>query len=236
MKPRSIGAACIVSIAVLLIAAALPSCAYFNTLYNARRIYREAEKTQGQEEAGGRGQRDKYKDVVKKCAQMIQDFPKSRWVDDAVFLMGKALFRQGEYDKAIRQFQEILTNFPESDYAPQALYWLGLSHYMKQNYAQALADTDRFLKEYPGHELRYDAFFLGGDIKRAMEDFEGALDYYGRVADEAKKRSGKRRRRATRRCSARGFLGKCAMIYRSPSENATRRRANAVRRSPCSTS
>jgi TolA-binding protein len=188
MKRRSIGAACIVSIAVLLIAAALPSCAYFNTLYNARRIYREAEKTQGQEEVGGRGQRDKYKDVVKKCAQMIQDFPKSRWVDDAVFLMGKALFRQGEYDKAIRQFQEILTNFPESDYAPQALYWLGLSHYMKQNYAQALADTDRFLKEYQGHELRYDAFFLGGDIKRAMEDFEGALDYYGRVAEEAKKR------------------------------------------------
>ena len=214
MKPRSISAACAISVAALLIAAAVPSCAYFNTLYNARKIYREAEKAEGKEGAG-RELRDKYKDVVKKCAQMIQDFPKSRWVDDAVFLMGKALFKQGEYDKAIRQFQEILTNFPESDYAPPALYWLGSSYYMKKDYAQALTDTDRFLKEYPRHELRYDAFFLGGDIKRAMEDFEGALDYYGRVAEEAKKREivDEARLKAAELFRARGEWEKAAASY-----------------------
>lgn len=187
MKSRSMRAPCLVLIAALLAAATIPACAYFNTLYNARRIYREAEKMEGQD-AKSRELREKYQEVVKKCAQMIRDFPKSRWVDDAVFLMGQALYRQGEYDKAIRQFQEIRADFPEGDYAARALYWLGLSYYMKQEYVQALTETDRFIKDYPEHELRYDGLFLGGDIKRATEDYDGALAYYGRVADEAKKR------------------------------------------------
>ncbi len=139
-------------------------------------------------EAAAREQREKYKDVVKKCSQMIQDHPKSRWVDDAAFLMGTALVRQEEYDKATRKFQEIVTNFPESEYVPRSIYWLALAYHLKQDDAQALVHVDRFLKEYPGHDLRFDALFLGGDIKRALEDYEGALDYYGIVAAEAKKK------------------------------------------------
>jgi TolA-binding protein len=187
MSLRTTGILRACAIAALAVATSMPSCAYFNTLYNARRVFREAEKANVTENAA-REQREKYKDVVKKCSQMIQDHPKSRWVDDAVFLMGTALVRQEEYDKAIRKFQEILTNFPESDYVPRAIYWLALSYHLKQDDAQALAYADRFLKEYPKHDLRFDALFLGGDIKRALEDYEGALAYYGIVAAEAKKK------------------------------------------------
>lgn len=214
MKLLSTGIARFITVAALLFAASVPSCAYFNTLYNARKVYREAER-KGSTEAASREQRDKYQQVVKKCAQMIQDFPKSRWVDDAVFLMGQALFKQGEYDKAIRQFQEIRANFPESDYAPTSLYWLGSSYHMKQDYAQALTYTDQFIKEYPKHEMRYEALFLGGDIKWGMGDFEGALDYYGRVADEAKKREivDEARLKAAELFRARGEWEKAAASY-----------------------
>jgi TolA-binding protein len=187
MSLRTTGIARALAVAALVAAASLPSCAYFNTLYNARRIFNEAEKA-GVTDAAARDQREKYKEVVKKCSQMIQDHPKSRWVDDAAFLMGTALVRQEEYDKAIRNFQEILTNFPESEYVPRSIYWLALAYYLKQDDAQALVHVDRFLKEYPGHDLRFDALFLGGDIKRALEDYEGALEYYGIVAAEAKKK------------------------------------------------
>jgi TolA-binding protein len=175
------------AVCAFVAAASTQSCAYFNTLYNARRIYGEAEKA-GTDETAAREQREKYKQVVQKCSQMIQDHPKSRWVDDAVFLMGKALVRQEEYDKAIRKFQEIQTNFPESDYVPQSIYWLALSYHLKKDEAQALAQVERFLAAYPRHELRFDALFLGGDIKRALEDYDGALEYYGIVAAEAKEK------------------------------------------------
>jgi TolA-binding protein len=187
MSLRTAGVAGALGVAAIVAAASMQSCAYFNTLYNARRIYSEAEKA-GVSETAAREQREKYKEVVKKCSEMIQYYPKSRWIDDAMFLMGTALVRQEEYDKAIRKFQEILTNFPESGYVSRSIYWLALAYHLKKDDAQALAYAERFLKEYPRHELRFDALFLGGDIKRALEDYEGALAYYGLVAAEAKKK------------------------------------------------
>ena len=161
------------------------SCAYFNTLYNARRIYREAEEKREQGTGGEREMRESYEQVVTKCAKIVRDYPNSRWVDDALFLMGKALVRQGETDKGIRKFTELLTNFPKSGYVPKSIYWLGLAYYEKGDYNQALVYTDRFLKEYPESDLRDEVMFLAGDLSRELEQEDEALAFYSRVAEES---------------------------------------------------
>jgi TolA-binding protein len=163
------------------------SCAYFNTLYNARRIYREAEERR---ETGGteRELRERYKEVVTKCATVVRDYPSSRWVDDALFLMGKALVRQGDREKGIRKFIELTTNFPESDYVPPSLYWLALAYYERNDYNRAIVYTDRFIEEYPKHELRHEVMFLSGDINRELEREEEALSLYSLVAEEASRK------------------------------------------------
>jgi len=106
----------------VLILSSLHSCVYFNTMYNARRIYSEAEEAREESVRTGvepsRALKDKYKDVIFKCSKILRDSPESSWVDDAIFLMGKALVRQEEYNKGIRKFQELLTNYPESEYVP----------------------------------------------------------------------------------------------------------------------
>ena len=82
--------------AVIAAAAAASSCVYFNTLYNARKIYGEAEEMRGEKQGDvDRNLRDKYTQVIEKCATIVRDHPDSRWVDDAVFLMGQSLVRQG---------------------------------------------------------------------------------------------------------------------------------------------
>lgn len=188
MTPHRIRATLAAAAAALAVVSAVSSCAYFNTLYNARKLFREAEKAEGK--AGDeRSVRDKYKDVVTKCAQMIQDYPKSRWVDDAEFLMGRSFFKQKDYDKALRKFQEIVTNFPESDYVPESVYWIAECYYRKEENTQALVFVDRFLKDYPKHKLRYDVMFLAGDINRGLGNDDAAIGYYARVAEEAKKSS-----------------------------------------------
>lgn len=184
-RPHRIVAA---AAAAALAAALLSGCAYYNTLYNARKLYREADKAAV---AGGseREQREKYKQVVEKCAKVIADYPKSRWIDDAVFLMGMALLKQGDDEKGIRTLRELRENFPRSEYAPEALYRLSAALEESGEHVQALAGVDTFLAEYPRHELRYRVLFLAGDAKRAMEDPEGAIAFYGRVADEASDRA-----------------------------------------------
>ncbi|UCF04290.1 MAG: tetratricopeptide repeat protein [bacterium] len=172
---------------VATVTAYLYSCAYFNTLYNARKIFKEAEQIR---EQGGseRELKDKYKEVVKKTAKMVSEYPNSRWVDDGLFLMGKALVRQGETSKGIRKFTELITNFPDSKYVPRSLYWLAYTHFERREYNQALAFIDRFLKNYPDHDFRYRVLFLAGDINSKLEQSEEALNFYAQVAEEASSR------------------------------------------------
>ena len=172
--------------AVLAAAVLLGSCAYFNTLYNARKIYGEAEEMR--EDRDGevdRNLKEKYDEVITKCGKVIRDYPDSKWVDDAIFLMGQSLVRQGEYDKGIRKFLELTTNYPESGYVSQSFYWLAKANYEKEEYNQALLYTDRFLEAFPDDKNRFEVMFLAGDINMALEDYSNALEYYSRVASES---------------------------------------------------
>jgi len=173
-------------IIVLLVVFSLAhfSCAYFNTLYNAKKLYKQAEDLRGKT-TNEREIRDKYKEVIKKCATLITTYPKSRYVPDAMFLMGKALVRQKEYDKAIRKFYELATNYPKSKYVPESVYWTALAYYEKGDYSQAFTYINRFLKDYPKERARSKVLLLAGDIARELERYDEALNYYGRLAEES---------------------------------------------------
>ncbi len=177
-------------IAVVLAAAVmLGSCVYFNTLYNARKIYGEAEELR--EDRDGevdRNLEEKYGEVIIKCGKIIRDYPDSKWVDDAIFLMGQSLIRQGEYDKGIRKFIELTTNYPESEYVPKSLYWLAKANFEKGEFNQALLYTQRFLDAYPDNNLKFEVIFLAGDISLVLENYQEALVYYSRVATESEKK------------------------------------------------
>jgi len=174
-------------ISAITVSVLLSSCVYFNTMYNARRIYSEAEDKRKKGKTG-RQLIGEYDKVIEKCSQLIRDHPESSWVDDAVFLMGLALIRQEKPDKAARKFQELISNFPESDYVPESIYWLAYAYLERTDYNQALVYTERFLNKYPQHELRYSVMFLAGDIKRNLKLPEEALNYYSMVAEESSKR------------------------------------------------
>ncbi|MCK4539188.1 MAG: tetratricopeptide repeat protein [Candidatus Krumholzibacteria bacterium] len=172
-----------------LVVAILPSCVYFNKMYNARRLYGEAEEMEAESSsADNRGAKEKYSQVVIKCSKVLRDHPGSSWVDDAVFLMGKALVKQKEYSKGSRKFLELTTNFPESEYVPHALYWLALTSYERHEYNQALLYLERYIEGYPDHEISYMVLFLAGDTKLELGKDQEALAFYSRVAESTDKR------------------------------------------------
>ena len=88
--------------AVLLILGALvfSGCAYFNTFYNAKKQFGDAEKAYLANPPDleiSSGQRDLYEQAIKKASKILVFYPNSKYVDDALFLMGKAYFRTVSY-------------------------------------------------------------------------------------------------------------------------------------------
>ncbi len=96
------------------------SCAYFNTFYNAKTYFKEAEREYEKKGLTSFAQR-KYRNVIKKCSKVLDRYPKSKYVDDALYLMAISYMRLGEKQKARRKFEELFTFFPGSKYREKAL-------------------------------------------------------------------------------------------------------------------
>ena len=118
---------------------AFSGCAYYNTFYLAKRYYKDAQKEQERSVSEGTaiGAAAKYEQVIRQCTKILTEYPKSKWVDDATFLMGSSLYGKGDYAGAIRRMDELEAKFPKSPFVPEARLVKGLAHYRRKDYAEA---------------------------------------------------------------------------------------------------
>ncbi len=132
---------------LVLILGLVVGCAYFNTFYNARSYYRSALllKDQGQS-AQAKANFDK---AIEKSALVISRWPRSRWVDDALFIIGKSYYEQGEYRRAIKSFEQLEVAFPGSSFVPEAQLYRGLALLRAGEPGAALVVLDGVRARYP---------------------------------------------------------------------------------------
>ncbi|MBI4418376.1 MAG: tetratricopeptide repeat protein [Ignavibacteriales bacterium] len=111
--------------------------AYFNSYYNASRIFTNAEREVLDNEKKVRqreglvdrpiepppGAKGMFSSVIDKCSNILTFQPMSALVDDAVFLIGKSYFYQGEFLKAERKFTELLSLDLSRSFALEASLW-----------------------------------------------------------------------------------------------------------------
>lgn len=122
---------------ILFAASLIPGCVYYNTFYNARKQYQEAERRREEAEnvaASGRKSRqmtlryrENYMWAIQKASIVLDRHPESKWVDDSLLLIGKAFYWRGNYRDALTKFQELQDNFPQSRLLTEGFYWKGLS-------------------------------------------------------------------------------------------------------------
>lgn len=110
---------------------------YFNAYYNANRLFSEAETeirtaalaARGKEEPSGQivtipaTSKQKLTAVIDKCSNILAFHPNGNLVDDALFLIGKSFYYQGDYVRAERKFTELLVRYPTSNLALEAQMW-----------------------------------------------------------------------------------------------------------------
>jgi len=173
--------------AVLLVALAGPTgCAYFNTLYNAEQKYKEA---QMQKEAAdpdrpqiSKSEERLYTDAFEKAAKVVKYYPDSKYVDDALLLMGKASFEKGDYSTALRKFDEILTFYPESKLVAEALVMKGRTLAATRDYEAAVTALQA-AETIDRKELRDEVVYFLGVVREGQGETEIAQQRYAQVVD-----------------------------------------------------
>jgi len=125
------------------------NCVYYNTFYNAKMAYNSAIKSK-KNSPNKKAPPDLLNKVIEKCGKIIKYSPNSRWVDDALILMGKAYLEKGEYDKALRKFEEIIIYYPESPFVDEALYLTGVTYLGREDYNLAIGSFNQVIRMKKG--------------------------------------------------------------------------------------
>jgi len=97
------------------------SCAYFNTVYNAKLYFKEAEKIYREQGQNTMESSTNYNKTIEKSSKVFEFYPESDYIDDALYLTAVSYKRLGDYTKAKIKFEELFNYFPDSPYAKQAL-------------------------------------------------------------------------------------------------------------------
>jgi len=169
------------SLLVTLAVGAFGGCAYYNTFYNAKVAYSTAEKLGKdipRDKQPTSSQKPKYQTAIAKCEQMLDLYPNSKYVDDALFLIGKCQYRLKEYRKAIRNFDNVLNNFPRSQFAEEALFLKSIAHLQLGEERIALDTLHRLREGYPKSKFAAESLYQLGDTFAADANWSQALKYY----------------------------------------------------------
>ena len=174
--------------------------AYFNAYYNAKRIFDDAEaevlsaaltarsKTTQTPQTGqiSAGAKQKFNQVIDKCSNILSFYQESAVVDDALFLIGKSYYYQGEFVKAERKFSELLAQFPGGPLAFIGQLWFLRTLEKLNRYDDALAAGEalvRGAKEAGEEDIAGEAYCILGSILTAQDLAERAIEQYAKAVE-----------------------------------------------------
>lgn len=152
---------------------------YFNTYYNAKKQYDDAllelyknppkslDTNYFAPYVANQTVRTKFNIVIEKASKIIQFYPRSKWVDDAIMMIGEVYYYEDDNDLALKKFSELIENFPTSDHYWKAHLLYARTLYNMEAYDEALNYSAKYSSQAldAGEEdIAAELYLLAGQI------------------------------------------------------------------------
>lgn len=121
----------------VLLVALVAGCAYYNGLYNANRLAREAERAEREGRTGEA--RSLWSQAAVKAESVVSRHPNSKYKDDALLLRGRALSRMGVCAQATAPLAAAADSSPDMEVRSQAAILLAQCHLQLRHPDSAVA-------------------------------------------------------------------------------------------------
>ncbi|MFP4228526.1 MAG: tetratricopeptide repeat protein [Salinivenus sp.] len=160
--------------------------AYYNKFYNAERAFED--EVESLRDVGGEVDRTRYlslfvepsdaseeafETVIEKSADVLREHPNSKWVDEALLLIGRSYYYQENYVGAAQKFREVISLGTGRE--GEARYWLARALIADERFEAA----DEALAEGLGSEAEGDTWtaqmrMARGELLVRQEQWEPA--------------------------------------------------------------
>ena len=112
-------------------------------------------------------------------AQMVQRFPQSRWLEEALYSGGNMYLLKHDSAKAVYDYLLLTKLFPNSTYAPSAHWRAAWMSYRMRKYADAAQLMDEQIQQFGGGNEVPSALYWRGRLYEDEErNFGQAINYY----------------------------------------------------------
>ncbi len=91
--------------------------------------------------------------VIEEGRKLIEKYPESIYVQDALYNIGWAYYDTQKYDDSIITFNELITRFPTGTKSDRALFQIGESYFDQSNYSEAAPYYLRLVNKMRINEL-----------------------------------------------------------------------------------
>jgi soluble lytic murein transglycosylase len=116
--------------------------------------------------------------------QMVDRFPASRWLEEALYSGGNMYLLKHDAAQAIYHYSTLVRLFPSSTYAPSAHWRAAWMNYRIRNYPEAARLMDEQIVRYPGGlEIPAALYWRGRIYEDEERNFPQAVNYYRRLSD-----------------------------------------------------
>ena len=173
-------------ILALSLALLMNSCAYYNTFFNAKKYFAEAQEIPLRDT--GRPDSNaikKYNKCIKKCGIILTDYKESEWADDALSLLAKSLFfKKSNFIQAKEKFGDIINFYPQSEFADEAHLYIARSDFELKNKEEAFIQLQDILSNPELSKIHSETMFVTADYYLQEDDHIQAEYYYKRIIEE----------------------------------------------------
>jgi soluble lytic murein transglycosylase len=112
-------------------------------------------------------------------AQMVQRFPNSRWLEEALYSGGNMYLLKHDSKQATYHYSLLVKMFPSSTYAASAHWRAAWMNYRLHNYSEAARLMDEQIQGYPaGIEVPSALYWRGRIYEEDEHNFAQAANYY----------------------------------------------------------
>ena len=162
----------------------LAGCVYFNTIYNAKELYRQAEieRFAGRDSALG----ERYSEVIDKASKAYLADQDGSWADDALLLIAQSQLRRGELEEAQQSLDRVLSVSEDLEVRSAAILYRGASAILSGESGRgvflldgALASLQDDSRRAEGHLWRARGLLQQGLVDRGWRDLDQAEEADG---------------------------------------------------------
>lgn len=122
--------------------------------------------------------KEKLNKVIERCSKIIQYNKNTRFLDDAVLLIGKSYYFLGDYYQAERKFAEFLSKLTSSAFSDEAMLYLGITKFKLSKNDEGETILKNLLAKSPDNDVKSEAAQELGIYELSKKNYSEALKYF----------------------------------------------------------